>query len=232
MDPIKYLSRIDLFRGLSGEELRQLNAFTPMHTCKKGTVVASPHLERKALYLIKAGKVRLYKLTEDGKELTLDLLRTGHIFGDMTSFRTETRMFAVTMEDSVICSIDREQFQTIIGEKPGLALAYIDIVTARLKEVEEWLEYMAYGSVRKRLLFLLNKLSAKFGAGGEDEPEWGRLQVELTHQELASMTGSMRETITPLLNRLVSEGVLRKEAARGPYWIHRERLRAALAASK
>lgn len=165
MEMVKYLSRMDLFNGLSEEELVQLNHVTPLETRNKGTVVASPHMEPKVLYIVKSGKVRLYKLTEEGKELTLDILGAGHLFGEMTSFHAGAAMFAVTMEDSVICEMEGWQFRKIISEKPDLALKYIELVTARLKEVEELLGYMAYGSVRQRLLFLFRKLAAKFPSG-------------------------------------------------------------------
>lgn len=111
MEMIKYLSRLDLFHGLSEEELLQLNHVTPLEIRNKGTVVASPHMEPKVLYIVKSGKVRLYKLTAGGKELTLDILGAGHLFGEMTSFHTGSAMFAVTMEDSVICEIESRQFR-------------------------------------------------------------------------------------------------------------------------
>ncbi|GIP00709.1 Crp/Fnr family transcriptional regulator [Paenibacillus lautus] len=228
MEMIKYLSRMELFKGLSEKELVQLNHVTPLETRNKGTVVASPHMEPKVLYIVKSGKVRLYKLTEEGKELTLDILGAGHLFGEMTSFHTGAAMFAVTMEDSVICEMEGWQFRKIISEKPELALKYIELVTARLKEVEELLGYMAYGSVRKRLLYLLRKLAAKFPSDSQVMQDWIPLGIELTHQELATMTGSIRETITPIINQLVSEGILRKEGTRKPYLIHMSRLQAAL----
>ncbi|OIB02331.1 transcriptional regulator [Paenibacillus sp. LC231] len=232
MEMIKYLSRLDLFHGLSEEELLQLNHVTPLEIRNKGTVVASPHMEPKVLYIVKSGKVRLYKLTAGGKELTLDILGAGHLFGEMTSFHTGAAMFAVTMEDSVICEIESRQFRRLISEQPDLAFKYIELVTGRLKEMEELLEYMAYGSVRQRLLFLLQKLAAKFSPDSKAAGEWAPLEIELNHQELATMTGSIRETVTPILNQLVSEGVLRKEGARKPYSIHRSRLEAALAVCK
>lgn len=232
MEMITYLSRVDLFKGLSEDELQQLNHITPLEARPKGTVIASPYMEHKVLYIIKSGTVRLYKITEEGKELTLDILGTGHLFGEITSFRTGVPLFAVTMEDSVICEMDSEQFRKVITEKPELALKYIEIVTARLQETEDMLEYMAYGSVRKRLLFLFNKLVTKFNSGPRSDGEWIPFPVEMTHQELASMTGSIRETVTPILNQLVDEGILRKEGNRKPYWIHRSRLQAALSEPK
>ncbi|UOK57686.1 Crp/Fnr family transcriptional regulator [Bacillus sp. OVS6] len=121
-------------------------------------------MDQKILYLIKSGNVRLYKLSEGGKEFTIDILGTGHVFGEIGSFTTGSEnMYAETWEDSIICTIDKNQFEKIIHDRPSVSLKFIEMVSNRLKEVEELLEYMAYSSVRKRLLFLLHKLAVKFG---------------------------------------------------------------------
>lgn len=236
LDKAKYLSRINLFDGLDSEELKRIESVTPVHIVKKGTLIMTPHEERRALYLVKSGVVRLYHITGEGKELTIDLLGTGNLFGEIASFAAgDPHTYAVTIEDAVICSIDHVQFRQVMTERPELALRFIEIISARLKEVEELLERMAYGSVRQRLLFLLHKLSEKFKRDipvreeGAD-PSWVQLEVELTHQELASMTGSIRETVTAMMNELAAEGIVRKEGPRKRLWIHADRLKAALAA--
>lgn len=217
------------------EELAQIEPHAPINPVPKGTLVASPHRERKLLYLVKSGSVRLYKLSDGGKELTLDVLGMGHLFGEVGSFTTgATDLFAETLEDSVICTIDRAQLEQLMSRWPKLALKFIEMVAIRLKEVEEMLEHIAYGSVRKRILYLLHKLSRKFGVavpegeGLRGEPGWIQLKVKLTHQELASMMGSIRETVTDLLNELSGEGIVYKGGPRRPLCIQPERLIKAL----
>ncbi|WP_394138863.1 Crp/Fnr family transcriptional regulator [Cytobacillus oceanisediminis] len=233
MDKIKYLSRIQLFGELELEELKKFEPVTPINVIKKGTIISSPHMDKKVLYLIKSGKVRLYKLSAGGKELTIDILGTGHVFGEIGSFTTGSgNMYAETLEDCVICTIDKVQFEKIIHDQPSVSLKFIEIVSNRLKDVEELLEYMAYSSVRKRLLFLLHKLAEKFGAelpnGKLDEENWIQLEISITHQELAMMMGSIRETVTSLLNDLTAEGIVRKARNRKLIKIHVARLKSAL----
>lgn len=117
--------------------------------------------------------------------------------------------------------------------RPELALRFIEIIYARLKVVEELLERMAYGSVRQRLLYLLCKLSEKFKRDipvqEEDaDSSWVQLEVDLTHQELARMAGSLRETVTVMMNELAAEGIVHKEGPRKRLWIHADRQQAAL----
>lgn len=229
-EKLRYLSRINLFQSLTEEELAQIEPATPMEIVQKGTIISSPHLEQKRLYLIKAGAVRLYKLSADGKELTIDLLSTGHIFGGVGSFSVSSHhLYAQAREDSVICSIDKARFEVLMLEKPRLALHFIEIIANRLQQVEQMLELMAYGSVRKRLLYLLGKLTEKYeGERQADAPEWIILTVNLTHQELANMMGCIRETVTETIHELTVEGIVKKTGQRKPLWVHQDRLRAAL----
>lgn len=225
MDKIKYLSRIRLFDELELEELKKIESDTPIDVMKRGTMITSPHMEQQFLYLVKAGKVRLYKVSEDGKELTLDILGAGHVFGAVGTFTTGSEgVYAETWEDSLICKIDRTQFQKLIHDKPDIALKFIEILSIRVKEMEELLEHMAHSSARKRLLFLLYKLSKKFGIAVEAAEDWRQLEISITHQELANMTGNIRETVTSLLNDLTQGGIVRKAAPRKLLQIHLGRL--------
>lgn len=231
MDKIKYLSRMQLFGDLDLEELKKYEPVTPMKVVKKGTIISSPHMDQKILYLIKSGKVRLYRLTESGKEFTIDILETGHVFGEVGTFTTGSEnLYAEAWEDSVICRIDKVQFEMIIRENPSISLKLLEIISSRLKEVEELLEYMAYSSARKRLLFLLNKLTEKFGGKllSSSPGEWVALDIYITHQELAMMMGSIRETVTALLNEFNAEGIIRKTGRRGTMEVHSVRLKCAL----
>lgn len=216
MDKIKYLSRIQLFQDLEIEELEKIEDDTPIHIMKKGTIITSPNEEQNCLYLIKSGKVRLYRISEEGKEFTVDMLNIGHIFGETGVFTTGYEgIYAEVWEDALICKLNKQQFEKIIHMRPDIALRFIEIISNRLKEMEELLEQMAYGSVRKRLLFLLYKLSRKFGQQVENNTNWLELEISITHQELATMMGSIRETVTNVLNALKKEGIVRKTSLHG-----------------
>ncbi|MGF7031814.1 CRP/FNR family transcriptional regulator [Paenibacillus mucilaginosus] len=225
------MSRIALFEGLEQDELGGIAGLTPAAVQPKGTVVTAPHKASPSVYFIKAGAVRLYRIDEEGREVTVDVLGTGHLFGEGSLFGNGPGgLFAVTLEESVICVISREALQEILEARPQLAIRFIGIVTDRLREAEELLSRLAYGSVRKRLLYLLAKLAGKFGtpAALRGEPDWVRLQVDLTHQELASMTGSTRETVTAALGRLTADGILYRDGTRGPLHVHPGRARSAM----
>jgi len=237
LNKLKYLSRVNLFQILEPGDYNRVERDTRIEPVEKGTLVTSPNSEEPRLYFVKSGAVRLYTMSMEGKELTLDVLTAGHLFGEIGAPVSSRQVYAVTLEDSVICTMNYGQFTAILREKPDLAIKFIEIMSARLAEVEELLEHMAYSSVRKRLLFLLNKLADKFAfaapyAGEEEEadrPKWVRLEVELTHQELASMMGSSRETVTEAMNRLAAEGLVKRAGQRKPLWIRADRFKDLLA---
>ncbi|MEW9670122.1 Crp/Fnr family transcriptional regulator [Ammoniphilus sp. 3BR4] len=198
-------------------------------------MVSSPHTPQKCLFLVKSGMVRLFRISKGGKELTVDILGEGHIFGEIGSFTTgSVNMFAETLEDSYICTINKFQFESIITAHPELGLKFIELVALRLKEVEEMLELMAYGSVRKRLLYLLYNVCQKFGkqqsihAKQESGQSWVQLEIKLTHQELASMAGTIRETVSDHLKDFVSEGMISKASMRNPLSVRPDRVLKAL----
>ncbi|WP_367649731.1 Crp/Fnr family transcriptional regulator [Paenibacillus sp. NEAU-GSW1] len=222
---MKYLSRIQLFNGLELEQLHHLEPHTPMNTVKRKTIIASPYMPQKRLFLVKSGKVRLYKLSKSGKELTVDLLGEGNIFGQVGSFTAGSQdLYAETIEDSVICTLETAQFEAIIKEYPELGLKFIEMTASRLKEVEEMLELMAYGSIRKRLLYLLYQLSQKFGRRTDPDQGWIQLEVKITHQELASMAGCIRETVSEQLSGFMSEGLISRKGVRSPMSVQPELL--------
>lgn len=225
MDKLKYLSRIQLFHELDLKQISNLAEVTLANIVKRKTLIVSPHLPQKRLFLVKSGMVRLYRISKTGKELTVDLLGEGNIFGEIELFTTwSDGLYAETVEDSIICSIDKVQFEEVVKAHPVLGLKMIEIISLRLKEVEEMLELMAYGSVRKRLLYLLYKLSQKFGRKGDTDEGWVQLEVKLTHQELASTAGSIRETVTEQLKNFESEGLISKDGLRSPISVQPERI--------
>ncbi len=213
------------------EQIQNLEHVTPAKIVKRKTLIVSPHLPQKRLFLVKSGMVRLYRVSPSGKELTVDLLGEGHIFGEIGLFTTwSDRLYAETIEDSIICSVGKEEFEAVVKSHPELGLKMIEIVSMRLKEVEEMLELIAYGSVRKRLLFLLYKLSQKFGRKLDSDQGWVQLEVKLTHQELASIAGSIRETVTEQLKIFVAEGLISRAGLRGPLSVQPERILRAMEA--
>lgn len=208
MDKLKYLSQINLFEEMPMNELEEIDRISNMQPLKKGTTIFTPETNIQALYLLKQGQVRLYRMSENGKQFTVDILGDGNIFGETATFSlSEEQDYAEAMSDVYLCIIGKEEFENLIEQNPKLAIKLIEILSARLKDIYEISEQIALRDVRYRVLSLLLKLSEKFGKRSK---EWQTIDVKITHHDIATMVGSSRETVSSIISQLKKEGIIKK----------------------
>ncbi|PTX64717.1 CRP/FNR family transcriptional regulator [Melghirimyces profundicolus] len=226
MNKLWYLSQINLMEELPLEDLKEIDRMAPMSKTPKGTIISSPEEPQPALYLLKKGKVRLYKLNREGKEFTLGILGDGNIFGEVETFSTGTRdTYVQAMEETLLCVLNKKDLEEFMKERPSLAIKLIGILTERLREAEEMLENLAYGSVQKRLLYLLSKLVHNFG---NRKGVYWELDLRLSHQDLAAMIGATRETVSATLSELTRQGVIAKGRNKRDLRIHLEKMQSVM----
>ncbi|MBO2944068.1 Crp/Fnr family transcriptional regulator [Paenibacillus sp. F411] len=204
-----YLSKVSIFEALAEQDLQELDQIAPMthfDALPKGTLIQTPDTNRDGLFFIKQGKLRLYKISLEGKQFTAGILGKGNMFGEIDTFSFGTGgIYIETLEETMICSIPREQFEAFLSKRPELAMKLLAEFSTLLRERDEMLEKLAFGDLRERVLHLLLKLSEKFGIGKEDPV---KIDLALTHQEIANMIGATREAVTVVLNELVRDGML------------------------
>jgi CRP/FNR family transcriptional regulator len=200
MNKLWYLSQISLLDALPMEDLMEIERMAPMTRLKKGELIQTPDTFREGLYFLKEGKLKLYKINLEGKQFIVSILGAGNVFGEIDSFSLGTRdTFIETMEDTILCSLGKEIFEQFLIERPHLAVKMMKELSALLQERDAQLTQMALGDVRKKVLHLLVKLGQKFGI---PEDAFHKIDMALTHQEIANMIGSTRETVTVTLNEL------------------------------
>lgn len=198
--PIKLhlLSKVDIFRDLSEEEVREVEGMVDMVTCKKGRVFYRPEDKVEVLFLLKRGKVQVYSLTAEGKRLIIETLGPGTFFGEMplTAQRIH-QVYAEAIEDSLICVLSRADMKRLLLQKPQVALRLVETLSQRLEETRDRLEEATFTNATAKVCRALLRI-----AKGTSE------LAGLTHQELADSTGLYRETVTKVLNRLRVEGLV------------------------
>lgn len=225
MDKLGYLSRINIMDVLPRETLMEVGRDAPMNAVRKGTLIMEPGQHSDVLFLLKDGRVRIYKISAEGKEFTLALLGPGNIFGEIGNLSTGTQgAYAEALDDTVLCLWRKPDVERIMQKHPQLALRVMEVLSSRLKQMQELMGYLVMGDVRARLLYLLLRLAAEFGA--EDDGPWTLISADLTHQDLASMIGATRETVSATLAALSREAVVR--TGRKEIWVHRSKARAEL----
>ena len=200
------LREVDLFAGLSRAELKEISRTLPMQTCHVGGLVTSPDDDDERLYVIKRGRLRLYRLTPDGKQLTLEILDKGRVVGRMAWLGQElTDAYAEAIEDALICSFTPHELQRLIDRFPNIGVNIIRYLSGRLAASEREREVMAFRSVEQRLAARLLELAERFG-----QPQDGGTAIDarLTQQELADMIGTSRETLATTIAALREQRVL------------------------
>jgi CRP/FNR family cyclic AMP-dependent transcriptional regulator len=206
------LREVDLFASLSLEQLKEISRTLPMTTCQTGGLVTSPDDDVERLYIVKRGRVRLYRLTPDGKQLTLDILDKGRIVGRMSWLGQElNEVYAEAIEDAVVCSFTPDELRRLIDRFPSIGLNMIRYLSDRLAASEREREVMAFRSVEQRLAARLVELSERFG---QPDADGVVIDARLTQQELADMIGTSRETLATTVSSLRERGVLEMQNQR------------------
>ncbi|PBB06516.1 Crp/Fnr family transcriptional regulator [Salimicrobium humidisoli] len=224
MNKLRLLSEISLFEEMPDHKLKEIDMITQMTTVKKGTLIYTPDTPVEVLYFLKQGQVRLYRVNEEGKQFTIDVLVDGNLFGETSSLSlSDDSTYAEAMTDSYICIVKQENMGAFLEDNPATALRLISLLTERLKELQNFSEKMALSDVKHRPLYLLLILSEKTG---HRQGEWQSVEAELTHKDLAHMVGSTRETISSTISTLKKEGYLHGKT---PFSVHAAKAEAFLA---
>jgi CRP-like cAMP-binding protein len=208
LDKLFLLSQISLLDELPMEDLKIIDELSEMKPVKKGTLILSPDKPIEALFFLKEGQVRLYRMNQNGKQFTVDILVDGNIFGETSTMSlTDDQIYAEAMTDTYLCILGKNEFEDFIVNNPKIAIKFINILSARLKELYSLSEKIALGDVKYRILYLLLKLSEKTG---RRKNEWQTIEMKLTHQDVANMIGSTRETTSAIISQLKKDGFIKK----------------------
>ena len=132
---LELLSAMDIFRDLSEADIDALMDSTPMRTAPKGTIFYGAEDGPEVLFLLKSGKVELYRESPDGKKLTLAIVEQGSFFGEMSLVGQRLLgTCALALEDSVICALSRHDVEALILEHPSAAFRIIEVLGHRLQQ--------------------------------------------------------------------------------------------------
>ncbi len=197
-DKMTFLTQTDIFRDLTVEEMAELDRVTAMSTCRRGRVFYTPGETGEVLFVLKTGRVAIYRIAPDGRKLVTATIGPGTVFGEMSLIGQGMRgSFAEAAEDCTLCVMSRADVERLLVAHPRVALRLVEVLAARLEQAEERLEALAFKSATARLAAALLDLAA-----GEQEI------TGVTHQDLAEMVGAYRETATRILNDFRAQGLI------------------------
>jgi CRP/FNR family transcriptional regulator len=222
---IKQLSLVDVFEPLSWEEIGKINWQNLNTRLQPGEVFYTPMDLSETLFVLQSGRVRIYRALPQGRELTLAVLESGTVFGEMALTGQRLRAsYAQAMEETEISAMCRADVERLVLDKPAVGLQLVHLLSERLAAYETRMEGLGLKEVPARLAGLLLELVETQGI--RDSAGY-RIPTRYTHQQLGTMIGANREAVTRAFARLREAGAVEVKRR----YIHAEDLEALEAAA-
>lgn len=199
-EKLNYLQMVDVFQDLTEAELEEIDSATTVTTYRKGRILYMPEDTSQVLFILKQGRVQLYRISTEGKKLIIGTIEPGSIFGEMALIgQGMHNSFAEALEDCVLYVMNRDEVERLLTTRPKVALRIFEELGRRLRGTEARLEEIGFRGIPARLAQLLLQLADEQG----DDCVAG-----FTHQELGEQIGTYRETTTHTLNEFRSRGLI------------------------
>jgi CRP/FNR family transcriptional regulator, cyclic AMP receptor protein len=206
-EALESLRYIPLFSSVRDEDLASIASLLIERRIPRNKTIVEEGLPGDYMYIIREGRVSVSKLSDDGREKILEFLEEGDFFGEMSLLDNAPRSASVrALVETRILALSRKDFLAVLRRSPDLAMAVIQELTRRLRQIDEQASSLSFQRVKERTKGLLTRL-AKDEAG---RAGW-RITPALTHQQIADMIGTSRETVTRALKGLKEHGWLEQE---------------------
>jgi CRP/FNR family transcriptional regulator len=203
-----FIRNYDLWCQLSDEEYKDLKVQHAVIEVPRGEYIYFEAYNHNKVYFVKEGTIKIGFIDDDGNEKVKEIIRKGELFGQFSLERDNLRgEFAQAYKDNVsICAFTIDDFERLLKNRPDLALKYSKQVGAKLRNIENRLVNLLNKDVKTRLIHFLWQLVEQNLV--ENTAEGFCMPNYLTHEDIASLIGSSRQTVTTMINELETEGIL------------------------
>lgn len=221
MGTTAFLKRISLFQDLTPDEIDRIAFIFQEKEFKKNQVVFMEEETGDSMYIVKYGEVKVVQTSLDGRENILAIHHTGDSFGEMALLDGKTLpAMVLAKEDCKIIQISRSNFAEILLKNPKVTRQLLQLLCQRLRDSWQTIRVLKYTDAETKLKHILREFARSDG-----QPREGGvlINMKVTHQELAEIMGTSRETVSRLISRLQTQGALRFVSRKillvdGPYW--------------
>lgn len=201
------VSQVPIFNHLEREQMNEIMKTVQSHFYKKGEIVYSAGDESSSLYIVSKGKMKIYRLSETGKEQLLRILTPGEFTGELALFKETTHeAYAEAMVDTKVCMIRRGDLQQFLLKYPSISLKILAEFSNRLETTEKQTTRFATEKVETRI--------ALFLAECVEEENQLQFVLPMSKKDLASYLGTTPETISRKLTELEEQGMIKQKAQR------------------
>ena len=173
---------------------------------KKGDYIYLPNEHADKIYFLTEGRVKIGTYGDSGKEITKAILGPGEVFGELSLIGEDKRRdFTYAMEDTVVCVMSVQDMKNMMRDHNALSLFLMKIMGSRMLEMEQRLESLVFKDSRTRIIEFLHELGEKKGQRVGYEM---LVRKFITHQEIANLTATSRQTVTTVLNELRNANII------------------------
>jgi CRP/FNR family cyclic AMP-dependent transcriptional regulator len=201
-----FLAQVPLFRGAPARALEIASQAAQLRTFEADTVLFREGDRGEVLYILYQGTVKLFKIDLEGHEKTLAILKPPEFFGEMALLGEGGRSAtALCLRETHVYLLFKDDFERLLREYPNISLNVANTLSERLRGMGDEAQVLSYKDAQGRVAYVILRL---YWGGHIDFSDTGHALLRLTHQELASLAGTSRETVTRALKALEEEGVI------------------------
>ncbi len=202
-----FLKNSQFFNRLDDADLSWLESRSRLRCFARNSPIYLPADHADGVLFVVSGRVKICSMTPEGKQSILAFIEPGEMFGELSILAEGSREeYAEATEKSTVVLIPVEYMRELIERHAHLALGVTKLFGLRRKRIERRLKYLLFHSNRDRLIHLLLELAEDYGKQTGAQID---LTIKLSHQDLASIIGSTRETVTVTLGQLQAEGLIK-----------------------
>jgi len=206
---VRLLKKVTLFNSLKEKELEKIANLSSLHKYKKDNIILMEAETGNSLFIINKGSVKISRVSDEGKEVILTILKEGDFFGEMSLLNGKTRSANVTaIEDSELLMLRREDFFNLLHSHPELSITLLKELAKRIRVSDTQIKSLslldAVGRVASAVMQLVE-------TGGTIEKGKMILDKLPSQQDVANMAGTSRETVSRAFNLFIKEGYIVKK---------------------
>jgi CRP/FNR family transcriptional regulator, cyclic AMP receptor protein len=201
-----YFESVNLYKILCPHKVKTMAENHTYNHYQKDEFIYFPEEQATHIYMIVSGRVRIGHYQEDGKETVTAILSIGEIFGELALAGEDKRKdFAQAMESTTICPLSITELEELMKDNKELSFKILKLIGLRLMKLERKLELLVFKDARTRIIEFLKDAAAWKGKKVGFET---MIPTRLTHKDIASLTGTSRQTVTTILNELKEKNLI------------------------
>ena len=194
-----FLRGVELLNGLSADDLLRVAQTCQLVRFRRAERIFTESQPGACLYVVMSGRVKIFGSSTEGRSKTFAYLEPGDFFGEMSLIDEEARSASASaLEDSVLIMLKAEDHRKLVLSRPSIALGMLRTLTSRLRRANKEIEALAFNNVLGRIAQILLDLAERYG---KKTDEGVRIEMALSHKELAEMAGTAREVISRVMSR-------------------------------